>query len=157
MILSDNDLMILEQLTYLNSEVAKAAGLKSQSVIKNGKNKTIGDILSVFTEEKLRNLEENAKAIGCQKEALDYIECLPYEDITVVGHSKGGNKAMYVAVTSGKVSRNISMDGQGFSKEFIDKYWAEINEKGAIITNYSVSSDYVHVLLFPVPNSNQIL
>lgn len=233
MVLSDNDLMILEQLTYLNNDVAKVAKLERQFIIEDCKNKTIREILSVFTEEKLQNLEKETAAIGmggatgiewasiiryiqssdmcnlvlidtmqnndndktlalcfvenkgdkntivafrgttsnewadnveglnladteCQKEALDYIECLPYKDITVVGHSKGGNKAMYVAVTSDKVTHCVSMDGQGFSREFIDKYWAEINAKSGIITNYSVSTDYVHILLFPVPNSEQV-
>lgn len=233
--LSDNDLMILEQLTYLNSDVIERAlsySECSQFDIKKYKGKTIKEILSVFTQEGLQNLENETSAIGmggatgiewasiiryiqssdmrnlvlsdimqknsstlalcftegkednnaivafkgtsgkqewidnveglnmedteCQKEALEYIECLPYDDITVVGHSKGGNKAMYVAVTSDKVTHCVSMDGQGFSQEFIDKYWAEINAKGGIITNYSVSTDYVHILLFPVPNSEQV-
>ena len=51
-----------------------------------------------------------------QKEALEYIENLPYNSITVTGHSKGGNKAQYVTVLSDKVDRCISMDGQGFSQ-----------------------------------------
>lgn len=91
-----------------------------------------------------------------QIEALDYIESLPYDNITVTGHSKGGNKAMYVAITSDKVNRCVSMDGQGFSQEFMDKYAAEIEEKGQIISNYSIKTDYVHVLLFQPPGSNQI-
>lgn len=91
----------------------------------------------------------------CQKEALDFIEGLPYGDIIVTGHSKGGNKAMYVAITSDKISRCVAYDGQGFSQEFIDKYWAEIQERGGNVTCYSLSTDYVHILLFPIPNSNQ--
>ena len=37
----------------------------------------------------------------CQKDAADFIESIDksIEDITVVGHSKGANKAMYVTVT----------------------------------------------------------
>src|SRR5699024_6249914 len=74
---------------------------------------------------------DNAIGLGVsdterQKAALDYIENLPYDNITVAGHSKGGNKAQYVTVLSDKVDRCISMDGQGFSQEFIDKYYAEI-------------------------------
>ncbi|MGN0028086.1 MAG: hypothetical protein ACI33I_13945, partial [Clostridium sp.] len=91
-----------------------------------------------------------------QKEALDFIESLPYIDITTVGHSKGGNKSMYVRITSDKVKRSVSLDGQGFSQEFIGKYWAEIQMKGNGITNYSLSTDYVNILMFPVPNSKQI-
>ena len=63
---------------------------------------------------------------------------------------------MYVAITSDKVTRFVAYYGQGFSQEFIDKYWAEIQAKGEFITEYSLSTDYVHVLLFPVPNSKQV-
>lgn len=91
-----------------------------------------------------------------QREARDYIEDLPYDHITVVVHSKGGNKAQYVAITSDKVDRCVSMDGQGFSQEFLEKYAAEIAERGGNIKNISLDTDYVHILLFPVPGSEQI-
>lgn len=91
----------------------------------------------------------------CQKEALDFIESLPYEKITVVGHSKGGNKAQYVTLVSDKVEHCISMDGQGFSQEFLDKYSAEISKRGSRIKSCSLSTDYVHILMFPVPGAEQ--
>lgn len=105
--------------------------------------------------------EDNVQGLNradtkCQKKALDYIEKLPYSDITVVGHSKGGNKAQYVAIVSDKVKRCVSMDGQGFSKEFIDKYRLKILCKSNIIKNYSLDNDYVHILMFPVPGAEQI-
>ena len=233
MVLTDNELGMIEQLTYLNKSVAEEAGVSGFSGVKNGqKNMTIAEILECFYEEALRRLEEkgdqdigfvsakewagiirylksskmkdlvladtmtnsdgttlalcfveegnssdaivafrgtsggdewvdnveglNVADTQCQKDALDFIESLPYDSITVTGHSKGGNKAMYVAITSDKVTRCVAYDGQGFSQEFIDKYWAEIQAKGGIITAYSLSTDYVHALLFPVPNSNQI-
>ena len=91
-----------------------------------------------------------------QKEALEYIENLPYNSITVTGHSKGGNKAQYVTVLSDKVDRCISMDGQGFSQEFLDRYYAEIEKKGGSITNYYLDGDFVSILLFPIPGSAQV-
>ena len=91
-----------------------------------------------------------------QKEALEYIENLPYDSITVTGHSKGGNKAQYVTVLSDKVERCISMDGQGFSQEFLDRYYAEIEKKGGSITNYYLDGDFVSILLFPIPGSAQV-
>lgn len=105
--------------------------------------------------------KDDAEGLGmsdtpCQKWALDYIEGLPYDNITVAGHSKGGNKAQYVTITSDKVNRCVSMDGQGFSKEFIDKYWAEIEKKGNLIKNYSYKSDFVHILMNYIPGSQQI-
>lgn len=91
-----------------------------------------------------------------QEEALEYIENLPYNSITVTGHSKGGNKAQYVTVLSDKVDRCISMDGQGFSQEFLDRYYAEIEKKGGSITNYYLDGDFVSILLFPIPGSAQV-
>lgn len=91
-----------------------------------------------------------------QIDAKRYIDGLPYENITVTGHSKGGNKAMYVTVLCDRVTRCISMDGQGFSLEFLEHYAREISERAEIIKNYSVKTDYVHVLLFQPPGSQQI-
>lgn len=96
----------------------------------------------------------NKSDTACQIDALNYINSLKYTDITVTGHSKGGNKAMYVAITSEKVSRCVAFDGQGFSQEFLDKYWAEINQRGNKITSYSLRSDFVHILMFPIPTAN---
>lgn len=45
-----------------------------------------------------------------------------FSRITVTGHSKGGNKAKYIALMEESVNRCVSFDGQGFSDEFIVKY-----------------------------------
>lgn len=237
--LTDNELCMLEQLTYLDEDVSKMANAPFFSM-NDKKGLTIEQILSGFDEEALEKLESegtnnigyvsakewaeiirylknsrmkdlvlddmmfaadsnsdkesqktpfalcfieegkseeavvafkgttgtgewednvnglNVSDTACQKEAFNYIESLPYNDITVTGHSKGANKAMYVAVKSDKVNRCVAYDGQGFSQEFIDKYWAEIQAKGHTITEYSLSTDFVHVLLFPVPNAKQV-
>ncbi len=233
MVLTDNELGMIEQLTYLTPAVAEEAGIegfKGVTGIKKGCD--ISKILECFDEDALQTLEakgdqdigfvsakewagmirylqsskmkdlvltdtmtrENGTTIAlcftekgnaedaivafrgtsggaewvdnvqglnqsdtkCQKEALDFIESLSSNNITVTGHSKGGNKAMYVAITSDKVTRCVAYDGQGFSQEFVDKYWAEIQAKSGSIKAYSLSTDYVHALLFPVPNSGQI-
>ncbi|MCD7804387.1 MAG: DUF2974 domain-containing protein [Oscillospiraceae bacterium] len=219
---SDTDLMILEQLTYLNGDACKLANVTATQVT----GETIGERLSVFTEGALKTLEDsgsegqqwaaiiryiqgneemcalvqgerftdgegntlatayynpqdpdsaivtfngtstaenwydNGTGLGVsdtdtQTAALEYVNSLPYDNISVVGHSKGGNLAQYVTITSDKVDRCVSMDGQGFSQEFIDKYWAEINLNGDKITNYSLSTDFVHILLYPIPNAKQ--
>jgi hypothetical protein len=230
--LSDNQLALLEQLTYIK-EAADAVGVTL--TMKPGD--SIEDILKGFSEEKLKQLEKQGKALGsnnapmgasgaewasiirnlktdksisslvlsntmvsgkdilaycfydkskpndaivvfkgttggnewidnveglntsdtkAQKEALDWMESLRFTDITVVGHSKGGNKAMYVAILSDKVTRCVAMDGQGFSQEFLDKYWAEIQAKAGIINSYSVSTDFVNILMFPIPGANLV-
>lgn len=108
-------------------------------------------------EEWIDNVEGlNASDTQCQKEALDFIESLGYTDITVTGHSKGGNKAMYVAITSDKVKECVAFDAQGFSQKFLDKYWAEIQKRGGNISNYSLEADYVHALMFQIPNAHLI-
>lgn len=91
-----------------------------------------------------------------QMNAKNYIDGLKYGSVTVIGHSKGGNKAMYVAVTCDKVDKCISYDGQGFSQEFIDKYSVEIQKNASKIKNYSLKNDYVHILMFPIPGAEQI-
>ena len=225
MYLTDEQIMLLEQLTYLTDDVADAAGVLL------GPYDSVENLLQQFDDDALQRLEDpgnpdstkdytggkkwaaiirqiksdpdlysldivnkddsvpaicfndpddpehavvvfrgtsgkdewidNAIGLGVsdterQKAALDYIENLPYDSITVAGHSKGGNKAQYVTVLSDKVDRCISMDGQGFSQEFIDKYYAEIQKKGHCIKNYYLEGDFVSILMFPVPGSDQI-
>ena len=218
--LTDEELMLLEQLTYLDGSVENAAGV----VLSEGDRRSVADIVNAFDEASLERLSQNQvddytsgatwaaiiraikanknlMSLSCygydgsvfascyvdpegkayvtfrgtsggnewydnaeglsgadtlsQKEALDYIESLPFDDITVAGHSKGGNKAQYVAILSDKVTRCLSMDGQGFSKEFLEKYSGEITRNAWKIKKYSLSTDYVHILLLPVPGSVQ--
>ena len=108
-------------------------------------------------EEWLDNLEGSfAVDTKSQKEALEYVEALPFDRITVAGHSKGGNKAQYVALLSDKVDRCVSMDSQGFSREFVEAYSARIAANSYKIKNYSLATDYVHVQLLEVPGAQQI-
>lgn len=73
-------------------------------------------------------------------------------ELFVTGHSKGGNSAQYVALTSkhaDRINRVYSIDGQGFSNEALrniqidsDFYNAQINKMYSINGN----NDYVHEL-----------
>lgn len=85
-----------------------------------------------------------------QKQALAYVEGLPYDHLTVTGHSKGGNKAQYVGILSDKVKKVVSFDGQGFSREFMDKYRERIEANRYKITSISAGNDLVNSLLTPV-------
>jgi hypothetical protein len=87
-----------------------------------------------------------------QQRALDYINSIDAENITVVGHSKGGNKAKYVALLSDKVDRCVSFDGQGFSRLFMDKYEDLIEANKDKITCYALDKDFVNILLYDVYN-----
>ena len=89
-----------------------------------------------------------------QKQALAFIESLPYNDITTTGHSKGGNKSNFVALLSDKVQRSVAFDGQGFSKEFIEKYSAEIEANARKLTCFALTTDFVHELLFEIPGAD---
>lgn len=228
--LTDSELCLLEQITYISNSLAEKAGISGFSMA-DKKGRTVGEILACFDETALKQLESendtvnftstkewagvirslknsrmkdlvldnmmldkentalalsfteegkpeeaivafkgtsgedewkdnvegfNKTDTACQIAAFNYIESLPYKNITVTGHSKGGNKAMYVAVKSDKVTRCVSFDGQGFSQEFLEKYWAEIQLKSKNITAYSLSTDFVHALMFPIPNAKQV-
>lgn len=87
-----------------------------------------------------------------QEEALGFVENLPLslQNITVSGHSKGGNKAMYVTVRSDRIDACYAFDGQGFSQKFMDKYATEIEENEGKIHNYCQSKDFVNILLFQI-------
>ena len=96
-----------------------------------------------------------------QKRAAEFAKKITgnpkYTDVTVTGHSKGANKAMYVTIVdeSGKIHRCVAFDGQGFSNEFLEKYAKQIEAKAGNITNYSIDRDFVHVLMKQIPGSYQ--
>ena len=91
--------------------------------------------------------------------AADYVNSLTqYDSISIVGHSKGGNKAQYCTIVAEDVNivNCVSMDGEGFSKEFLYKYSSQIASRGSKIKDYSYKSDFVNILLNDVPGSHQI-
>lgn len=88
-----------------------------------------------------------------QQEALAFAQdCAQrYDDITVTGHSKGGNMAQYVTVLMGdEVDRCVSFDGQGFGDEFLAKYADEIAANRDKIRSVCAHNDYVNILLTPI-------
>ncbi len=92
-----------------------------------------------------------------QEKALEWIEQLPYDDVIVTGHSKGGNKAMYVAVTSDKVSECYAYDGEGFSLEFCNKYFMDIWNKRDKIHLTASYRDFVNVLLINIAGDTKYI
>ncbi len=88
-----------------------------------------------------------------QKEAASYVNSLPKQygnDMTVTGHSKGGNNAQYVTITTNRIGKCISYDGEGFSTEFIEKYKDKITSRADRITSISSKNDYVNVLMISI-------
>lgn len=73
---------------------------------------------------------------------------LEIEHMTVVGHSKGGNKAQYAMLTApeGDVNNCISLDGQGFSTAFHKKYHKQIENRTKNIAFLAERRDFVNCL-----------
>ena len=67
--------------------------------------------------------------------------------VTIIGHSKGGNKAKYITILNDTVDRCVSFDGQGFSDVFIGHYKDRILLRQHLIQNHNVDYDYVNILL----------
>lgn len=93
-----------------------------------------------------------------QEEAVSYINGLPFEsNITVSGHSKGGNLSMYAAIMSDRVGRCVAIDGQGFSEEFARKYTAQIGMNRDKITLISAEYDFVNPLLYTIAGTSRFI
>jgi len=75
-------------------------------------------------------------------------EGLGIRHLTVAGHSKGGNKAQYATIVlpRGYVDQCVSINGQGFSPEFVRKYESEINQKKDLIILLAEKRDCVNCL-----------
>lgn len=71
-----------------------------------------------------------------------------YDNITITGHSKGGNLAQYATIMMGdEIDRCVSFDGQGFNEEFCSTYADEIAVARDKITSICGDKDYVNILL----------
>ena len=71
-----------------------------------------------------------------------------YRTVTACGHSKGGNKAFYLAVRApGIVDRAVGFDAQGFSSAFVQAYGDDILANTDKIWAYALDNDYVNGLL----------
>lgn len=106
-----------------------------------------GEVIVIYKgTSNLSEWDDNAKGAyeydtEEQINALNYIGKLNHENITVSGHSKGGNKAQYVSV-----KKCISINGQGFSNEFLNKYKEEIDKNKYKIITINSKNDYVNCL-----------
>ncbi|MCR4898078.1 MAG: ATP-grasp domain-containing protein [Acholeplasmatales bacterium] len=67
--------------------------------------------------------------------------------VTVVGHSKGGNKAKYITILNDTVQRCVSFDGQGFSDKFMNHYKDRILKRQDVIENHNIDYDFVNILM----------
>lgn len=100
-----------------------------------------------------RTVKQNDFATDQQAEALNWFSYVikKYDlssKIIVTGHSKGGNKAQFVAINSDNVSECYSFNGQGFSPEAIEQFKDDNNFKARQQKIFSISTgnDYINVL-----------
>ena len=88
-----------------------------------------------------------------QKLADDFVryDCGVYDDLTVSGHSKGGNLAQFaITANRDRVNRCISFDGQGFGKSASEEYRYQMDEASYRTKSVSGDKDYVNILLTPL-------
>jgi len=98
-------------------------------------------------------LGEYKSDTNLQSLASDFVryECGGYKNITVTGHSKGGNLSQYVTVVcADQIDKCVSFDGQGFGKGFLEKYDKEIDVAKDKITCINGFNDFVNILLTPI-------
>lgn len=77
-------------------------------------------------------------------------------NLTITGHSKGGNLAMYTTVLNGdNVEKCVSFNGQGFSNKFIEGYQEEINASKNKITAVNAHVDFINSALTSITD-NQV-
>ncbi len=95
-----------------------------------------------------------------QKLADDFVryDCGVYDELTVSGHSKGGNMAQYVAVRNrDRVNACVSFDGQGLGNKAIETYGYEAEEASPVIRSIAGDKDYVNILLNPVASERRFV
>lgn len=108
-------------------------------------------------DEESRETIQNDYATDQQAEALNWFRYIAAQNgwnedtgITLAGHSKGGNKAQFVAIHSDMPDACFSFDGQGFSPEalaaFKHQHGAKFTARRRKIRSLSAENDYVNVL-----------
>jgi hypothetical protein len=146
---SVNDDPMLNSLTIIKT-VNDVSGFRAVA-FRDGE----GEVYAVFRGtsgdlEWLDNAQGMTQADTAQQQmALGFVSGLAQSrPVTVAGHSKGGNKAQYTAIAApdGLIGRCVSVDGQGFSQEFINKYRANIDKRRDMITLMAERRDFVNCL-----------
>lgn len=156
---SNPSLRMLELVRVKESDYTKHHAQKSDAPILAFKNDDNYVVAFRGTEPGTDEADDNLRGLNetdteAQKRALDYITILHdeygFDNISVTGHSKGGNKAMYVTVLSDYVADCTAFDAQGFSLAFHGKYRDRIAGKKDKITLITSDQSLVGSLLSSV-------
>lgn len=153
LVASNPDIMNMKIVsTYSDSTGAAAACFVTED----------GQAIAVFRGTGAQEWDDNVWGANsvitpAQSNALNWINSLGYDNIIVTGHSKGGNKAMFVSVMSDMVAQCYSFDGQGFGPEFIEKYADRILAMQDNMHSISHSYDFVNILLYDITGDQKYL
>lgn len=105
-------------------------------------NEWVDDFVGANTVDSLQQIN----ALEWYKSVYEKLHLENYT-VTVIGHSKGGNKAKYITILNDTPARCVSFDGQGFSDEFIAHYRKRILKRQDLIENHNIDFDYVNILM----------
>lgn len=161
----------LSSLTILDNTDIPENGINATTYGRLDENgKLIGNATVVF-QGTIGNAgwQDNAKSLNettqMQKAAYEYIQRQEYilkdisenpEDIhlTVSGHSKGGNLAMYSTIENSKekdsnlvIDNCLSFDGEGFNNDYVEENKDAIAKNKSKITSINAYVDPVNLLL----------
>ncbi len=110
----------------------------------------LGEIVDSTAVSKDFATDQQAEALNWFNKVVAKERWNSNTQITVSGHSKGGNKAQFVTIHSNLVNDCYSFAGQGFSPEairFIKKQYGEDYERRRErIYSFSTDNDYVNIL-----------
>ncbi len=140
----------LSNLVVYDTTVEVEGGIRAACFVDSNDQATVAFRGTGGSYQQWRNNFEGYGDVSQQSErdAAAFISGLPYNNITVTGHSNGGNQAMYVSVVCGdKVAKCVSFEGQGVSNEFISRYSGEIADNQYKIKNICAEKDFVSPLL----------
>ncbi len=100
-------------------------------------------------------ISDTVQQIAAAKFIYEVKEELDVESIIVAGHSKGANKAQYVtlAIPEDYIDYCLSLDGQGFSTQFMDKYQENIRQRRNKISLIAEQRDFVNCLGHYIENT----
>ena len=145
------DLVILD--THMDTAYGGGGGVSALFLNEKTKEAVVafrGTALNEWTDDFVASNQidslQQINALEWYKQIYDKYKLGEYT-ITIIGHSKGGNKAKYITILNDTVDRCVSFDGQGFSDVFIAHYKDRILKRQDIIENHNVDYDYVNILL----------
>lgn len=133
-----------------NEAVVGFRGSEDMMNLSNMKNDWVKADLGLLNSELTNQQAEVRNFLDENKTLLD-----GYDNLAMTGHSLGGNLAEYATIVSKEYGLNdnikqcMSLDGPGFSNEFIEKYHQEIEEMSGVMSHPRWS--FVGTLLNDLP------